>query len=431
MRGLRHRVRLDAAIAAFFVLFVGGCTPLQTATPLQQPSSTGAREQTPAQSARPSASFGQAEVPYLPAPMHIDLCGEPVPLDREAVYERFDREFTLVVYNHAQVYLWLKRMQRYFPMVEQRLAYYGLPGDLKYVAIAESDLLPNACSPKGAAGPWQFMAATGTAYGLGQSRCVDNRFSFQRSTDSAFMLLKNLHSKYHSWPLALAAYNAGDRRVNDAMRHDGSSNYFNLCLPQETERYVFRILAIKAVLSDPGKYGYSLPSEYGYKPMQTDQVSVSLSGPVSLLTIAGAANTTYSEIKRLNPVIRTDVLAAGTYQINLPSGSRGAFERNFKSGGAGMLLAKGGASSEDVRAEEPRAEVKAGPHKSVSPNARKSGLAVRSKGAATNVKAHGGKKKTPKATSAKAKQKAKPAKAVSHKAGGKAGRHKPKTHGGK
>ena len=123
--------------------------------------------------------------PYIAPPNSVDLCGEPVPLDRQDVYERFDKEFTLVVYNHAQVYLWLKRMERYFPAIEERLRYYGLPDDLKYVAIVESDLLPNACSPKGAAGPWQFMPSTGSAYGLAQRGSVDKRYDFERSTDSA------------------------------------------------------------------------------------------------------------------------------------------------------------------------------------------------------------------------------------------------------
>jgi hypothetical protein len=388
---------------------------------------------------QPMAPGGQVEVPYFPAPTHIDLCGEPVPLDREAVYERFDREFTLVVYNHAQVYLWLKRMQRYFPMIEQRLRYYGLPGDLKYLAIAESDLLPNACSPKGAAGPWQFMASTGAAYGLGQSKCVDNRFSFQRSTDSAFMLLKNLHDKYHSWALAFAAYNAGEKRVNDAMRVDGSHNYFDLCLPLETERYVFRILAIKAVLSDPGRYGYSLPAQYGYKPIQTDQVTVTLPGPVSLRTIAGAANTTFKEIKRLNPVFRTDMLTAGAYEINLPSGTRQAFERNFKPGAAGMLLAQSSASPEYAPPAPSRSASshagarKARPRKVVSHGARQSRHVAARKGKTARAEVHGGKQKSrpAKATSTRAKRKAKPAKAVSHKVKGKAVHQKSKPHGAK
>jgi membrane-bound lytic murein transglycosylase D len=427
MRGWSKRVRLEAATAAFLTIFVCGCTPLRTATPAQQSSSPQVGEERPVRMAALPA--GQVEVPYLPAPTSIDLCGDPVPLDREAVYERFDREFTLIVYNHAQVYLWLKRMQRYFPMIEERLRHYGLPEDLKYLAIAESDLLPNACSPKGAAGPWQFMAATGAAYGLKQCGSVDNRFNFQRATDSAFMLLKNLHDKYHSWALAMAAYNAGDRRVLDAMRVSGTRDYYALCLPLETERYVMRILAIKAVLGNPGKYGYSLPAEYGYKPLREDQVSVSLSHPVALLSIAEAAGTTYSEIKRLNPIFRSDEIPAGTYELKLPQGTRQAFERNFKPGASGGPLAQrppvstSAAPSRSAAVSRSAHKVKLS--KAVSHESKQKSRKISHGAGALRAKAqaHSGRQRIrlAKAVPPKAKKKSKQEKATSHKGKRKAG----------
>jgi hypothetical protein len=382
---------------------------------------------------------GQLEVPYIPAPTRIALCGEPVPLDKEPVYERFDKEFTIVVYNHAQVYLWLKRMQRYFPMIEERLRYYGLPDDLKYVAIAESDLLPNACSPKGAAGPWQFMASTGAAYGLKQCGSVDNRYSFSHATDSAFLLLKDLHGKYHSWALALAAYNAGDKRVLDAIRVDGTHNYYDLCLPLETERYVFRILAIKAVLSNPTKYGYNLPTEYGYKPLAEDRVTVSLPAPVALRTIADAAGTTYSEIKRLNPVFRSQQIPAGTYEIRLPQGTRTAFEKNFSPAAAGVLLAH--ASEDSSRSSAPsRTSVRKGKplrlalaSKSETKQKKRPQKATSRRGAKTaksgTLKAK--KTKTAKAARHEARPKKKSARPTSHKSKGKAAHKKSKAHAAK
>ncbi len=353
MRAWSQRERLEAATAAFFVAFVCGCTPLHTTTPGQQPSAPHVSQTRGVQQAGPAAF----DVPYIPAPTHINLCGEPVPLNREAVDERFDREFTIVVYNHAQVYLWLQRMPRYFPLIEQRLQHYGLPDDLKYVAIAESDLLPDAYSPMGAAGPWQFMAGTGAAYGLSQSQCVDDRYSLLRSTDSAFRLLRNLYDKYHSWPLALAAYNCGGKRLSDAMRGDGTHDYYDLCLPPETERYVFRILAIKAVLSNPGKYGYYLPPQYGYKPFRKDCVTITLPGPMPIRTIADAAGTSFAEIKRLNPMLRSDHIPAGTYEINIPQGTREAFERNFKPAASEILLAEKQAPPVYARSAGHRANV--------------------------------------------------------------------------
>jgi membrane-bound lytic murein transglycosylase D len=260
----------------------------------------------------------------------MDLCGEPVPLEVQDVQERFDREFTLIVYNHAQVYLWLKRMQRYFPWIEERLRHYNLPEDLKYVAIVESDLQPNACSPKGAAGPWQFMPSTGAAYGLDQQGSCDRRYDFERSTDSAFRLLRDLYARHKNWALALAAYNCGDRRIYDEMRSQHVTDYYHLRLPLETERYVIRILAVKAVLGNPPQYGYFLPKGSGYAELRLDRVRVNLPGPVPIQTIASAAGITYREFKRLNPEFRADDVPAGTHELKLTEGTGKTFEQNFK-----------------------------------------------------------------------------------------------------
>ncbi|NTW37351.1 MAG: lytic transglycosylase domain-containing protein, partial [Syntrophobacteraceae bacterium] len=183
--------------------------------------------------------------PYYPPPSAMDLCGEPVPLQNREVLERFDKEFTLVVYNHAQVYLWLKRMERYFPWIEEQLRVSGLPDDLKYVAVVESDLLPDACSPKGAAGPWQFMPSTGSAYGLRQQGSCDERYDFERATECAFRFLQDLYRRYKNWTVAIATYNCGDKRIQEQMRALGSADYYQMRLPTETERYIFRILAVK------------------------------------------------------------------------------------------------------------------------------------------------------------------------------------------
>jgi len=185
------------------------------------------------------AQTGQTlEVPYFSMPQQSDLCGEPVPLQIEDVRERFDREFTLVVYNHAQVYLWLKRKERFFPSLERQLAQQKLPDDLKYVAVAESDLLAHAKSPAGAVGPWQFISTTGAHYGLDQTHLVDERHDFDKSTLSAFRYLQDLRNQFQNWTVAIAAYNCGERRMQDEMRKQKVNDYYSLKLPLETERYV-------------------------------------------------------------------------------------------------------------------------------------------------------------------------------------------------
>lgn len=334
MKGGRGIWRLGGIAVEAVVFFVMcGCTSVQTTNTAQEPASASmVQEKQQVSISQPGPPPVSVSFPYFPPPNSIDLCGEQVPLNRQDVYERFDKEFTLIVYNHAQVYLWLKRMERYFPVIEERLQYYNLPDDLKYVAIVESDLLPNACSPKGAAGPWQFMPSTGSAYGLAQKGSVDKRYDFERSTDSAFLLLNDLYKKYNSWSLAIAAYNCGGGRIVEQSRTQGVRDYYDMKLPQETERYVFRILAVKAVLSNPQQYGYDLPKGGGYQELRLDRVNVSLSRPVSIQAIASAAGTTYREIKRLNPIYRSDSIPAGSHEIKLPPGSAREFEQNFRSG---------------------------------------------------------------------------------------------------
>jgi hypothetical protein len=179
---------------------------------------------------------------YYPVPGRMDFCGEPVPLENQEVLERFDKEFTLVVYNHAQVYWWLKRKERYLPSIEERLRRLNLPEDLKYVALAESEPPLNA---------------------PGKRKPVDMRYDFESSPDSALLYLGDLYRNFKRWSLAIAAYNYGEKRIMDESRTQGARDFYQLVLPQETERYFFRILAIKAVLSDPTRYGYELPKGPG------------------------------------------------------------------------------------------------------------------------------------------------------------------------
>lgn len=259
-------------------------------------------------------------VPYFEPPKHAELCGEPAPLHNPDVWERFDREFTIVVYSHAQVYLWLKRMERYFPWIEQRLKQQHLPEDLKWVAVAESDLLYTSYSPAGAAGPWQFISSTGRNYGLDQSNYIDERHDFEMATESAFRYLRDLHDMFQNWTLAIAAYNCGEGRVKQALRNQKAGGYYSLKLPLETERYILRIIAIKEVLSHPERYGYRLPKGAGYPVIRVDRVNAKFSNPVAIQSVAEAADMTYREFKILNPAFKTDTIPSGSYTIKVHEG---------------------------------------------------------------------------------------------------------------
>jgi soluble lytic murein transglycosylase-like protein len=144
------------------------------------------------------------------------------------------------------------------------------------VALAESDLRTQARSSVGALGPWQFMAPTAQQFQLRCDKSVDERLSFGAATDAALSYLEQLHRLFHNWPLALAAYNAGEGRVQKAIAVQGVNNFYHLSLPEETERYIHRILAAKIIVEDPARYGFAIPEDQLYPPLAYDEVQLTL-----------------------------------------------------------------------------------------------------------------------------------------------------------
>lgn len=258
-------------------------------------------------------------------PAALAFAGHEVPLDRWDVAERLEREFYLALAEPAQVVLWLKRSARYFPFIEARLQEAGLPDDLKYVAIAESALRPRALSSARASGIWQFIDDTARGYGLRVGEGWDERRDPERSTAAAVAYLRDLHAHFTDWPLALAGYNAGERRVDTALREQGVTDYYRLALPLETERYVFRVLAAKLILEAPDHYGFTVAPQERYAPHATASVTVTVTGHLPVRTVAAAAGSFYREIRTLNPALTSDRLPAGRYTLRIPAEGRARF----------------------------------------------------------------------------------------------------------
>jgi soluble lytic murein transglycosylase-like protein len=256
----------------------------------------------------------------FPLPARLEFAGEAVPLGRWDVAERLEREFLLSLGNPAQVVLWLKRSARYFPYIERELARAGLPDDLKYVAVIESALLPGAYSHASALGIWQFIASTARRYGLAVTTGWDERRNPERSTAAALAYLRELRQRFAEWPLALAAYNTGETRLDQAMRHQGVSSYYQLALSDETERYVFRALAAKLILSEPERYGFEVPHEQRYRPHDADVIVIELRDRTAVAELARQAGSFYRELKALNPEIVDDWLGKGRYALRVPKG---------------------------------------------------------------------------------------------------------------
>lgn len=289
---------------------------------------------------------------YLPAfPKDLNLCGEPVPLNDPLVAEALDREFTIAVHDQAQVVMWLKRAQRYFPYITQRLKEAGLPDDLKYVAVAESSLLTRVVSPAGASGPWQFMDATGRRYGLRKDAYFDDRRNPERATAAAMAYLNSLHQEFGSWTLAMAGYNCGEARVRRELAEQGVNNYYDLWLPYETMRYVFRVLAAKIILENPGAYGYCLPGEALYQPHPTDTARLELSRPLHLRTLATACQTTLKALKEYNPELMTYYLPAGSHEVKVPQGQAKGLAQRLASVGGDQAAAPAAPPAPEIKGE--------------------------------------------------------------------------------
>ena len=244
------------------------------------------------------------DVLQFKTPHSLTFCGERVPLERRAVWERLDKQFLLALNRKAQVILWLKRSKKYFPFIEERLKNYNLPDDIKFLAVAESDLNNYALSPKGAAGTWQFMKYTGKRFGLEKKRWLDERYSFPKATDAALQYLTSLYEQFGQWTLAIAAYNCGEKRVENEIAEQKTEDFFDLYLPKETEEYLLRIMAIKIILSNPEKYGFMLDEHDYYVAYDTGEVAFTSPGLVHIRLVAEAAKTKFKTIKELNPQLK-------------------------------------------------------------------------------------------------------------------------------
>lgn len=256
----------------------------------------------------------------LTLPNELSFCGESVPLDRLDVRERLDRELLVNTYWQSNTLLAHKRAARWFPMIEEVLKREGVPDDMKYLALIESGLT-NAVSPMGATGYWQFMKETGLKYGLQIDAEVDERYHAEKSTEAACRYLKNAYGRYNSWALAAASYNLGQGGVDKQLNRQKQESYFDLLLPEETGRYVFRILAMKEIIRDPERYGFHLRKKDLYTPYITRSIEVN--GPIAdLADFALANNTDYKTLKLLNPWLRDSKLTnreGRTYRLLLPA----------------------------------------------------------------------------------------------------------------
>jgi membrane-bound lytic murein transglycosylase D len=277
-----------------------------------------------------SASAWPSLVASIKITEPIEFCGEPVLLDNQEVRERLEKELLLTIWDRAQVVLWIKRSPRYLPIIEKMLNENEMPDDLKYVAIAESALRPHVGSPKDAVGFWQFLEPTGQKYGLRINAEIDERRNIFASTLAAIRYFKELHEMLGSWTLAAAAFNMGELGLQTEIISQKTSDYYQLYLPLETQRYIFRIISAKIILSDPQRFGFHFTDQDLYPPLSFDRIYVECFQDTPIHIVAQAANTYFKVIKDLNPEIRGYFLTAGMHSLLIPKGAADGFQTRFK-----------------------------------------------------------------------------------------------------
>jgi hypothetical protein len=191
--------------------------------------------------------------------------------------------------------------------MEPFLARHKVPMDFKYLALIESNFT-HVVSPAGAAGYWQFMKETGLEYGLEINDEVDERYNIEKSTEAACLYLKAAYAKFGSWTLAAAAYNAGPDNISKPMATQGSSSFYETSLNPETSRYIFRILAMKEIMSSPKKYGFNVTNTDLYPNIPVQEVKVD-TAIRDLSAFARSQGINYKILREFNPWIRKNTLS--------------------------------------------------------------------------------------------------------------------------
>lgn len=251
----------------------------------------------------------------------FSFAGEEIPVaTNQDVRERLDLELMRNAYFHRNTLLLLKRTTRFFPTIERILAEEGVPDDLKFLAVAESGLA-NPTSPAGARGYWQFLKSTGANYGLEINSEVDERLHLKKATRAACRYLKTYHAEFGDWRWVAAAYNMGGPNTRKWKARQQAETVFDLDINAETMAYLFRIVALKTILQQPGQFGYALAGT-DYYPPYNNFVTVKVNKSIpDLADFATSQGISYRQLKIYNPWLVSSSLTVRpgkSYDIRIP-----------------------------------------------------------------------------------------------------------------
>lgn len=249
----------------------------------------------------------------------FDFAGEVVPINDDTK-ERLDRELSVNAYWQSTTLLNIKMSYKYFPAVERILKEEGVPDDFKYLAIAESGLR-NVTSSASAKGFWQFMKPSAIEMGLEISDEVDERLHLEKSTKAACTYVKKMYKRFGTWTNVAGAYNVGPTSFARSLAEQKETSYYDLSINEETSRYLFRIIAIKEIVRNPGDFGYFLDDEQKYQPQNLKEIKVT-NTITSLTDFAHENGLTYRMLKYYNPWLISSKLTVAPgkeYIIKVPN----------------------------------------------------------------------------------------------------------------
>ena len=255
----------------------------------------------------------------LKSPNNLDFCGEKVPINFSDIQERLDRELLVNTYWQSNMMLLIKRANKWFPKIEAILNEEGVPDDFKYLAVIESGL-ENARSPRGAKGFWQLMPSTAREFGLEVNNNVDERYHVEKSTRVACKYLNKAKTKFGNWTLAAASFNRGIYGIEKELLKQKVESYYDLLLNNETRRYIFRILAVKIIMSNPKTYGFIFEQSDLYESTPVRIINWDL--PIqNISSFAEEQGINYKLLKIFNPWLIQNHLnnkSRKKYQIKIP-----------------------------------------------------------------------------------------------------------------
>lgn len=271
-------------------------------------------------------------------PKNLNFAGEKTPITDFSVREAAERELVVNTYWQSQSLLLHKRANRWFPIIEPILEKNGIPADFKYIALIESQLT-NAVSPQGATGFWQIIESTGTSYGMEITEDVDERYHVAKSTEVACKYFKEAYKIFNNWTLVAASYNLGMGGVQGQIEKQKVNSYYDLALTEETARYVYRILAMKEIISRPKVYGYMLRKKDLYPPVATKKITVDTTIH-NLADFSISQGVNYKILKLFNPWLRTNSLTNTNhkkYILEIPKGTMNIYDLDGNYDGSNQL----------------------------------------------------------------------------------------------